>query len=162
MGNDLLAELGTWRSAHLAGAHLSSLEGPLPDLLRRATGPPDLHRIRAAQAAGWDVCLILTPSAYRWSVKEAPGELDELRDLTGHPVRHQNKLPSEPDMLPQPDAILVAPLTATTVNKWAAGISDTLALGLLTEAIGLELPIVALEQRAKRPPCRFPERGPPT
>jgi hypothetical protein len=31
-----------------------------------------------------------------------------------------------------------------TINKWAAGISDTLALGLLCEAIGMELPVVVL------------------
>jgi len=30
------------------------------------------------------------------------------------------------------------------LNKWAAGISDALALGLLTEAIGKRLPVVAL------------------
>ncbi|MFH8790019.1 flavoprotein [Streptomyces roseoverticillatus] len=100
--------------------------------------------IRAAQAAGWDVCLILTPSAYRWAVEDAEGEIDRLRELTGHPVRHQYKLPSQEDVLPAPDAMLVAPLTANTLNKWAAGISDTLALGLITEGIGLGVPIVAL------------------
>jgi len=31
-----------------------------------------------------------------------------------------------------------------TINKWAAGISDTLALGLLAEGIGLGLPLAAL------------------
>ncbi len=45
---------------------------------------------------------------------------------------------------PPPAAIAVAPATFNTVNKWAAGISDTLALGVLTEAIGKGLPIVAL------------------
>ncbi|MFI7142861.1 flavoprotein [Streptomyces massasporeus] len=106
---------------------------------RRLTIP-----IRAAQKAGWDVCAILTPSAYRWAAEDPEGNLDELRELTGHPVRHSYKLPSEPDVLPSPDALLVAPLTSNTLNKWAAGISDTLALGLITEGIGLGLPIVAL------------------
>ncbi|UUU23554.1 flavoprotein [Streptomyces sp. DSM 40750] len=100
--------------------------------------------IRAAQDAGWDVCLILTPAAYRWAVEDAEGEIDELRKLTGHPVRHSYKLPSQPDALPPPDAILVAPATFNTLNKWAAGTADTLALGLIAEAIGLRLPIVAL------------------
>jgi len=100
--------------------------------------------IRAAQQAGWDVCVILTPSAYRWAGEDTPGEIEALEQLTGHPVRHQYKLPSQDDVLPPPDALLVAPLTANTVNKWAAGISDTLALGLITEGIGLKLPIVAL------------------
>jgi len=31
-----------------------------------------------------------------------------------------------------------------TINKWAAGISDTLALGLLNEAVGLALPVIAV------------------
>ncbi|MBV9013118.1 MAG: hypothetical protein JO272_13915 [Pseudonocardiales bacterium] len=35
-------------------------------------------------------------------------------------------------------------VSSRAVNKWAAGISDTLALGLLTEAIGLGLPLAAL------------------
>ncbi|MFH8343103.1 flavoprotein [Streptomyces sp. AM6-12] len=100
--------------------------------------------IRAAQQAGWDVCTILTPPAYRWASEDAEGEIEALEQLTGHPVRWEYKLPSQPDVLPAPDALLVAPLTSNTVNKWAAGISDTLALGLITEGIGLGLPIVAL------------------
>jgi hypothetical protein len=40
--------------------------------------------------------------------------------------------------------MIIAPATFNTINKWAAGISDTLALGLLTEAIGKKLPLVAL------------------
>ncbi len=100
--------------------------------------------VRAAQRAGWDVCAVLTPSAYRWASEDAVGVLDALTELTGHPIRHQYKLPSQDDVLPAPDALLVAPLTSNTLNKWAAGISDTLALGLITEGIGLQLPIVAL------------------
>ncbi|MGW7552257.1 hypothetical protein [Streptomyces rimosus] len=45
---------------------------------------------------------------------------------------------------PPPDAVIVAPLMMNSVNKWAAGIADTYALGLLTEAVGLGLPGVAL------------------
>ncbi|MGI5530374.1 flavoprotein [Streptomyces syringium] len=100
--------------------------------------------IRAAQQAGWDVCVVLTPSAYRWADEDSEGEIEALTDLTGHPVRWTYKLPSQADVLPPPNAILVAPLTSNTLNKWAAGISDTLALGLITEGIGLGLPIVAL------------------
>ncbi|MFI0141523.1 flavoprotein [Streptomyces luteogriseus] len=100
--------------------------------------------IRAAKAAGWDVCVILTPKAYRWATQDAPGTVEDLEKLTGHPVRHEYKLPSQPDVLPDADAMMVAPLTTNTLNKWAAGISDTLALGLITEGIGLRKPIVAL------------------
>ncbi|CAL9677797.1 Coenzyme A biosynthesis bifunctional protein CoaBC (plasmid) [Streptomyces sp. enrichment culture] len=100
--------------------------------------------IRAAQQAGWDVCVILTPSAHRWLTEDTEGQIEALEQLTGHPVRHQYKLPSQPDVLPPPDAMLVAPLTNNTLAKWASAISDTLALGLVTEGIGLRLPIVAL------------------
>ncbi|MFD4535588.1 flavoprotein [Kitasatospora sp. NPDC058397] len=104
--------------------------------------------IRAAQAAGWDVCLILSPSAYRWAEEdpdpEAGFELRALADLTGHPVRHRYKLPREADVLPAPDALLAAPLSCNSLNKWGAGISDTLALGLLTESMGMGKPVVAL------------------
>ncbi|WP_086697538.1 flavoprotein [Streptomyces tricolor] len=112
-----------------------------------SAAPPARHvpvGIRAAQARGWDVCLVLTPSAHRWAVEDAQGELEELCALTGHPVRHQYKLPSEADVLPAPDAILSAPATLNTLTKWADGHADTLALGLLTEALGLPVPVVAL------------------
>ncbi len=87
---------------------------------------------------GWDVCVIATPSAVRFL---DPGR---LAVLTGHPVRSDYKRPDEPDILPPPDAFVVAPATFNTINKLAAGISDTLALGLLNEAIGGELPVIAV------------------
>ena len=102
--------------------------------------PParDVARIvTPAQERGWDVCVIATPLARRFFDAQA------IEKLTGHPVRSEYKLPGTPDVLPPPDAIAVAPATFNTINKWAAGISDTLALGLLTEAIGKRLPIVA-------------------
>jgi hypothetical protein len=67
-----------------------------------------------------------------------------LERLTGHPVRSEYKEPGTPDVLPPPDAIALAPATVNTINKWAAGICDTLALGLLVEAVGKRLPLVAL------------------
>jgi phosphopantothenoylcysteine synthetase/decarboxylase len=47
-------------------------------------------------------------------------------------------------VLPSADAMIVVPATFSTINKWAAGISDTLALGLINEAIGMSIPIVAV------------------
>ena len=94
--------------------------------------------VAARQADGWEVCVIATPSALKFM------NADELADLTGHAVRSDYKQPDEPDALPPPEAIAVAPATFNTINKWAHGCSDTLALGLLNEAIGLELPVVAV------------------
>lgn len=105
-----------------------------------AAGPArDVHvLVELALAQGWDVCCIVTPSARNFV------DLGRLEELTGHPVRSEYKKPDEPDVLPPPDAIVVAPASFNTINKWAAGISDTLALGLITEAIGKGLPIVTV------------------
>ena len=91
-----------------------------------------------AQRHGWDVCVIATPDGMKF--------LDEprLAELTGHPVRSQYKQPDEPDVLPPADAFVVAPATFSTINRWALGISDTLALGLLNEAVGLGRPMAAV------------------
>lgn len=94
--------------------------------------------LRLALDRGWEVCLIATPQAAAWLDHEP------LERLTGHPIRSTYKLPDEPDVLPPPDAMLIAPATFNSINKWAAGISDTLALGLVTEAIGMDMPLVAV------------------
>ena len=94
--------------------------------------------VRIVQKDGWDVCVLTSPSGRRFA------DIAGLEELTGHPVRSDYKDPGEPDVLPPPDAIIVAPATVNTVDKWAAGICDTLALGILAEAIGLRLPIVAM------------------
>lgn len=91
-----------------------------------------------AQADGWDVCVVTTPDGRKFV--DAPA----LARQTGHPVRTAYKNPGDPDVLPPPDAIIVGPATLNTVNKWALGITDTLALGLLVEGQGKGLPIVAV------------------
>jgi phosphopantothenoylcysteine decarboxylase len=88
------------------------------------------------QAKGWTVCVIATPRAVGWI------DIAALAGQTGHPVRKEYQGPDDSESLPRADAIAVAPATFNTVNKWVAGISDTFALGLLNEAIGLRLPIV--------------------
>jgi len=94
--------------------------------------------IDLAQQAGWDVCAVTTPDGRRFV--DAPA----LAAQTGHPVRSQYKSPGDPDVLPSADAMVVAPATVNTINKWAAGIADTLALGLLVEGQGRGLPIAAM------------------
>jgi phosphopantothenoylcysteine synthetase/decarboxylase len=94
--------------------------------------------VALAQKDGWDVCVLTTPSGRRFA------DVTGLEQATGHPVRSDYKDPGEPDVLPGPDAIVLAPATVNTINKWAAGICDTLALGILVEAIGKRLPLAAL------------------
>jgi phosphopantothenoylcysteine synthetase/decarboxylase len=105
-------------------------------------GGPPANRlagfVRFAQGQGWDVCVIATPDGAKFL------DASDLAALTGHPVRVHFKDPDEPDVLPPPDAMVLAPATFNTINKLAHGISDTLALGLVNEAIGLGLPIVAV------------------
>ena len=91
-----------------------------------------------AQADGWDVCVIASPDGRRFI------DADSLAAQTGHPVRSQYKEPDAPDILPPADAMIVAPLTCNSLAKWAVGISDTLALGLLVEAVGKKLPVAAM------------------
>ncbi len=50
----------------------------------------------------------------------------------------------------RPDAVICCPATFNTLNKWAAGINDSLALGVLNDAIGLGTPILAVPMAAER------------
>jgi hypothetical protein len=59
-------------------------------------------------------------------------------------VRSTYKQPDQPDVLPPVDALIAAPITLDTLSSRALGIAGTLALGLLTEGIGLGPPIIAL------------------
>ncbi|MHB1509399.1 MAG: flavoprotein [Acidimicrobiales bacterium] len=90
--------------------------------------------IEAAQGAGWDASVVATPAAARWL---PPG----LAELTGHPVRSEARRPNEPRYEPSANAVLVAPATFHTINCWAAGLNDTLALGVLNEALGRSVPV---------------------
>jgi phosphopantothenoylcysteine decarboxylase len=85
---------------------------------------------------GWAVCVIATPTAATWI------NTGTLAEQTGYPVRSDWRRPGEPDVLPKADAVVVAPATFNTINKWALGISDNLALGILNEALGSRLPIL--------------------
>jgi phosphopantothenoylcysteine synthetase/decarboxylase len=90
--------------------------------------------ITAAQHEGWEVGVIATPNALGFFDAHA------VEAQTGYPIRSAWRTPDVPAPLPPADAIAVAPATFNTINKWAAGISDTLALGILCEAYGLGIP----------------------
>lgn len=95
--------------------------------------PPALQtvdRIRTEQAEGWDVCAILTPQATKWL------DVGEIERVTGHPVQTEMLLWPTPPLEPLGNRLLAAPITFNTLNKVAAGLADTMATGLLCEAIG--------------------------
>lgn len=93
-----------------------------------------------ATGRGWDVCVIATPAAAGGGFLD----LDAVARRTGREVRHRYRRADEPGRWPKADAVVVAPMTMNTVTKWAAGLADTYALGVLTEAPGLGIPVVAL------------------
>jgi len=93
--------------------------------------------VDAVQRERWSVYVIATPTAPTW----LPSEL--LARRTGHPVLHRQRHPDETSVLPRADAIAVVPATFNTINKWALGINDSLALGILNESLGTDLPIIA-------------------
>ncbi|WP_432169181.1 flavoprotein [Streptomyces sp. 1222.5] len=102
-----------------------------------ASGVPEL--IRAAQARDWAVGVIATPVAMGGFF-----DADAVEARTGRPVRSAWRSPADPRPFPPPDAVVVAPATFNTLNKWAAGLADTLAVGTLCEAAGLGVPIAVL------------------
>lgn len=117
-----------------------SADGPVLYVLTCATpAAREVGKLVAlAQDRGWRVCVIATPSALAFIDQAA------IEEQTGFPVRHQYKKPGTPDVLPPPDAMVAGGASFNTLNKWALGIADTLALGLLTEGLGLGIPIAAL------------------
>ena len=107
--------------------------------------------IKLAHERGWIVQVIATPAALDFIDPAA------IEAQTGNPVRSQYRRPSSPRSAPS-DAIIVAPATYNTINKWARGISDTYALGVLAETTSLGIPIIVLPfvntALASRPPFR--------
>ena len=94
--------------------------------------------ITIAQEQGWSVYCLATPAAVEHFLDVA-----HLTELTGHPVRSAYRT-SDRESLPRADAIVVAPATYNTINKWAAGIADNYVLTQLAELTGLGVRIVVL------------------
>lgn len=98
--------------------------------------------ITAAQEANWDVGVIATPQGLGFIDTTA------VEAQTGYPIR--SAWPGDSRPLPPADAIAVAPATFNTINKWAAGVSDTLVVGILCEAYGLGIPTAVLPYLRQR------------
>jgi phosphopantothenoylcysteine synthetase/decarboxylase len=106
-----------------------------------AAAPPALRIaefVTALQAAGWNVAVIATPAAAGWI------ELDALAAETGCTTHVHTREPRAQEPLPRATAVVAAPMTFNSINKWAAGTSDNLALGILNEMLGTGVPIVAV------------------
>jgi phosphopantothenoylcysteine synthetase/decarboxylase len=94
--------------------------------------------VAQAHDQGWDVQVITTPPGRDFI------DVPALEAQTGHPVRSTYRKPGQPRSMAHADAIIVAPATYNTINKWANGISDNYALGVLAESIGLKIPVIVL------------------
>ncbi|MGH3389978.1 MAG: flavoprotein [Actinomadura sp.] len=94
--------------------------------------------VRRARHRGWNVCVIPTPAAADFI------DAHQLEVLTGNRVRSGYRKPGESGKLPRADAIIVAPATYNTINKWAHGSADNFPLGLLAELVPLGVPTVVL------------------
>ena len=118
-----------------------------------SAAPPVLRieeLVVALTDAGWSVCLIATPTAAAWI------DLDALAATTGCLTQVHPRQPHEQESLPRADAVLAAPITFNTINKWAAGSSDTLALGLRNELLCTKVP--SSLYRVSRPCCASTRR----
>lgn len=104
-----------------------------------AAGPASEVGTLAALAGrcGWTVQIIATPDALAFL------DVPALEQQTEASVRTAYRRPGEPRSR-KSDAIIVAPASYNTINKWAAGISDTYALGILAEAVSLPIPVVVV------------------
>jgi phosphopantothenoylcysteine synthetase/decarboxylase len=112
----------------------------MPVLYVVACGAPPTAYLPTALAElrtdGWTVCVIATPAGLDFLNAES------VQQVIDFPVRSMPRKPDQADPFPAANAVLVAPCSFNTLNKWAAGISDTLALGILNELLGTGLPIV--------------------
>jgi phosphopantothenoylcysteine synthetase/decarboxylase len=90
--------------------------------------------VRLAKADGWDVCVGTTPTGWEFL------DVDAVRQESGHEPRRQWS--GRSSGWPPADAVVVAPATINTVDKIAAGITDTWAVNVVVECLGLDIPIV--------------------
>jgi phosphopantothenoylcysteine synthetase/decarboxylase len=99
---------------------------------------PAMHAVdfvQAARASGWDCHVISTPTGAAFA------DLDALEAASGHPVTTEHRKPGTPRRdRPSADVVVIAPATANTTCKLAAGIADTYALDVASEHIGLGIP----------------------
>ena len=89
---------------------------------------------RLAIAGGWDPYVGATPAGWEFL------DVDGLIEVTGHEPRCGWS--GRSSGWPPAQGIIVAPATINTVDKIAAGITDTWAVSVIVECLGLGVPIV--------------------
>jgi len=99
-----------------------------------------LDRIRAEQAAGWDVCLLATERSLHWF------DADAAVALTGHPIQSRMRVYGEPLFTPLGGRMVIAPAGFNTINKIALGLADDMVSGLACEAVARGVPLTVEPQ----------------
>ncbi|GAB3479337.1 hypothetical protein GCM10027440_16620 [Nocardiopsis coralliicola] len=94
--------------------------------------------VRLLQGEGDSVTVLSTPMGTRFH------DPDELAALTGAPVRVEYRMPGTGTPLPPAEVVLACPLTFASTNKFAQGIADNFAIGLLCEMAGYRVPTVVV------------------
>ncbi|GAA4895905.1 flavoprotein [Streptomonospora salina] len=94
--------------------------------------------VELLQDQGWEVVALSTPTGTNFH------DPAELASLTGHSVRVDYRMPGTGSPMPKADAVLACPLTFNSVNKFAQGITDNMAIGLLCEMTGYGVPTLVV------------------
>jgi phosphopantothenoylcysteine synthetase/decarboxylase len=94
--------------------------------------------IDLAQQSGWTTCVLVTPNALNFV------DVPALEKQTGYPVRCHYRRPDETSPFPAADGLILAGASFNTLNKLAQGITDTLVLSTVVEAVGMDIPVVLL------------------
>ena len=112
---------------------------PVLHLYTSATGAAQrLEKlVGPATRRGWDVFVIGTPQSEPFMDTAA------IEKICGNQVSFHFRRPEESSTRQPADAAIFAGASFNTINKWAAGINDNAALGVLNEALGDGVPIVA-------------------
>lgn len=94
--------------------------------------------VRSLLDDDWAVSVVATPSALAWL------DGDAVRELTGAAPRVEFRDPHQPKVAGPADVVVICPATFNTINKAAVGAADTYALGQVCEALGEDVPVVAV------------------
>jgi len=100
--------------------------------------------VEALVRVGWQVGVTASLNAVHWL------DVDAIEVAAGSPVVTRSRSPQQARRRPRPDAVMVVPGTFNTLNKLRAGISDTPALGVLNDAVGIALPLLVVPMISER------------
>ena len=90
------------------------------------------------RGAGWQVTVVTSTNAVAWV------DVPALARASGQEVVVRSRRPDEPRRRPRPAVVLAVPATFNTLNKLRQGISDTPALAVLNDAVGMRLPLLVV------------------